>query len=124
MYRYSKIVKGDRMSSSKLNRSDRKIYASTRNYVALGEFLKEMRVKSKLTQREVSQALGYSSAQFVSNFESGLSSPPLKKLQALIDLYRMPVEKVMALILEGEREILSAALRPASSVKVRISRRA
>ncbi|MGZ3652458.1 MAG: helix-turn-helix domain-containing protein [Bdellovibrionota bacterium] len=86
-------------------------YALTRNYVALGEYLQEMRVKAGLTQREVSLELGYSSAQFISNFERGISSPPLKKLKELIRMYRMPVEKVMGLVLEGEREVLVAALR-------------
>ena len=86
-------------------------YALTRNYVALGEYLQEMRIKSDLTQREVSLELGYSSAQFISNFERGISSPPLKKLKELIRMYKMPVEKVMGLVLEGEREVLVAALR-------------
>jgi transcriptional regulator with XRE-family HTH domain len=64
-----------------------------------------------MTQREVSVKLGYSSAQFISNFERGISSPPLKKLKDLIRLYGMPVEKVMSLVLEGEREVLQSALR-------------
>ena len=88
-----------------------KEYALTRNYVALGEYLQEMRIKANMTQREVSLQLGYSSAQFISNFERGISSPPLKKLKELIRMYRMPVERVMSLVLEGEREVLVAALR-------------
>ena len=90
-------------------------YALTRNYGALGEYLQEMRMKSNLTQREVSLELGYSSAQFISNFERGISSPPLKKLKELIRMYKMPVEKVMGLVLEGEREVLVAALRNGNS---------
>lgn len=88
-----------------------RVYALTRNYVALGEYLQEMRIKSNMTQREVSLELGYSSAQFISNFERGIASPPLKKLRELIRMYKMPVEKVMSLVLEGQRELLLAALR-------------
>lgn len=93
------------------SRAGQREYALTRNYVALGAYLQEMRIKANMTQREVSIALGYSSAQFISNFERGISSPPLKKLKELIRLYRMPVDKVMNLVLEGEREVLVAALR-------------
>jgi transcriptional regulator with XRE-family HTH domain len=96
-------------------KSGQREYALTRNYVALGAYLQEMRIKANLTQREVSQLLGYSSAQFISNFERGISSPPLKKLKELIRMYRMPVDKVMSLVLEGEREVLVAALRPSNA---------
>jgi DNA-binding XRE family transcriptional regulator len=92
-----------------------KEYVLTRNYVALGEYLQQMRIQANMTQREVSLELGYSSAQFISNFERGISSPPLKKLRELIRMYKMPVEKVMSLVLEGEREVLVAALRSGSS---------
>jgi transcriptional regulator with XRE-family HTH domain len=86
-------------------------YALTRNFVALGAYLQEMRIKAGLTQRTVSLELEYSSAQFISNFERGIASPPFSKLKALIRLYKMPVEKVMNLVLEGERQVLSDALR-------------
>lgn len=93
------------------SKSELRQYASVRNFMALGEYLQEMRVRANLTQKEVSDSLGYSSAQFISNFERGISSPPLKKLRQLIAMYRMPVDKVMALILEGESEFLRTALK-------------
>jgi transcriptional regulator with XRE-family HTH domain len=88
-----------------------RLYALTRNFVALGSYLQEMRIKAGLTQRVVSLELEYSSAQFISNFERGISSPPFSKLKVLIRLYKMPLEKVMNLVLEGERQVLSDALR-------------
>ncbi len=90
----------------------KKQYALSRNFIALGNYLHEMRVKANLTQREVSLALGYSAAQFISNFERGIAAPPLKKLKLLMEMYKMPVDKVMALILEGEKEALRAELKP------------
>jgi transcriptional regulator with XRE-family HTH domain len=109
---------------SRANFKPQREYALTRNYVALGEYLQEMRIKSDLTQREVSLELGYSSAQFISNFERGISSPPLKKLKELIRMYKMPIEKVMGLVLEGEREVLVAALRNAPARRSGASARA
>lgn len=91
-------------------------YAIPRHYGVLGSYLSEMRERASLTQREVSLELGYSSAQFISNFERGISSPPLAKLKILVRLYKMPVSKVMDLVLEGQREVLHEALgvRPPS----------
>lgn len=104
------------------SRGSQKEYVLTRNYVTLGAYLQEMRLKTKLTQREVSIALGYSSAQFISNFERGIASPPHKKLKELIRLYRMPVEKVMNLVLEGERVALAAVLHESTPNRRRIAR--
>jgi len=92
----------------------KKQYVLPRRYTALGEYLQTMRTKANLTQREVSLALGYSSAQFISNFERGIAVPPLKKLKVLVKMYEMPVETIMDMILDAEREIMSNALRPKS----------
>lgn len=87
-----------------------KKYAIERNYTALGNYLQEMRLRANMTQRAVSIALGYSSPQFISNFENGISSPPLNKLRALINLYGMSDSKVLALMLEGEKQVIQTAL--------------
>ncbi len=92
----------------------KKSYVLERNYEALGEYLQNMRLKTKLTQREVSLALGYSSAQFISNFERGIAVPPLKKLKVLVKMYNMPPDVVMEMILNAEREIMSSALKSKS----------
>jgi hypothetical protein len=56
-------------------------------------------------------ALGYSSAQFISNFERGIALPPLKKMRALNELYGGDAERMIDLIIESERKILSSSLR-------------
>lgn len=89
----------------------KKQYALVRRYTDLGAYLQKMRVETGLTQRDVSIALGYSSAQFISNFERGIALPPLKKLKILVKMYNMSVETVMEFILEAEREIMVSALK-------------
>ena len=76
------------------SRPRQKEYVLTRNYVALGQYLQDMRIRAEMTQREVSVKLGYSSAQFISNFERGISSPPLKKLKDLIPphMFQIPIQ--------------------------------
>lgn len=50
-------------------------------------FLRELRLKSGLTQTEVAKELGYSTSQYVSNFERSLSYPPVSTLSKLASLY-------------------------------------
>ena len=85
-------------------------YAIPRNYVKLGAFLQEHRVRANLSQKEVADRLGYSSAQFISNFERGIASPPLRHLKVMIELYNMSVEKVMGIVMEEEARIMKEIL--------------
>ena len=89
----------------------KKKYVLERKYTKVGAYLKEMREKSGLTQREVSIDLGYSSAQFISNFENGIAVPPLKKLRSLVRIYGMSPDKVMDLVIDTQREIMQDALK-------------
>ena len=60
----------------------------------LSEFLKSKRVAANLTQMDVAEALGYTSAQFISNWERGLSSPPIPTLKKLCKMYKMSSDDV------------------------------
>ncbi len=67
---------------------------------------KNLREKAGLTQREVSDALGYSTPQFISNVERGRCRFPIRKLPKIKKLYGMSAEQVIGLILSEEKEIL------------------
>lgn len=56
---------------------------------ALSDYLKKSRENVGLSQTFVSSKLGYSSPQFVSNWERGLSHPPLKSLKKIAKLYKL-----------------------------------
>lgn len=85
-------------------------YKTDRHYTDLGRLLQRTRQANGLTQREVSLKLGYSSAQFISNFENGIASPPLKKLAVIIKMYGLKPEPVIAKFLQGERKAIVAGL--------------
>lgn len=87
-------------------------YLIARRFTALGAYLQELRIKKGLTQREVSLRLGYSSAQFISNFERGIAVPPRKKLWELKSIYGASTRRLIALVIEGRRLILADALMP------------
>ncbi len=65
----------------------------------LSKFLRESREKAGLTQMDVADRLGYSSAQFISNWERGLSSPPMKTLNTLAQMYKVGTEEIFQSIL-------------------------
>ena len=66
---------------------------------AMAEYLKEKRAKANLTQSDVASKLGYSSPQFVSNWERGLAKPPVFVLRDLTKLYRVPANEMFSVLL-------------------------
>lgn len=81
-----------------------------RDYTALGTFLAEARQAAGFTQREVAAKLQYSSAQFISNFERGISRPPLLKLRFLLNLYGANQALAVQALLKGEETRVLATL--------------
>lgn len=77
----------------------------------LSNYLKEKRVESGLSQLDVAKVLGYSSPQFVSNWERGLVSPPLETIAVLVELYKIPANEVIEYILKETRSYLEANLK-------------
>jgi transcriptional regulator with XRE-family HTH domain len=67
---------------------------------SLAQFLKQTREKADLSQRQVADVLGYQSAQFISNWERGVSSPPIKTLKKLGDLYRIKAETLYQVMVQ------------------------
>ena len=67
---------------------------------------KALREKAGLTQREVSDALGYSTPQFISNVERGRCRFPIQKLAKIKKLYRLSVEQTVDLVMADERIVL------------------
>jgi transcriptional regulator with XRE-family HTH domain len=86
-------------------------YAIERNYRPVGEYLRQARLKAGLTQKQAGDALEYSSAQFISNFEAGIAVPPLKKLVVLEQIYGMNLRELMDIIFDLERESMSQGLK-------------
>ena len=72
----------------------------------LAVFLKDKRVQANLTQSQVAEKLGYSSPQFISNWERGLASPPVFVLKDLTKMYKVAADEMFTLLLgEVERNL-------------------
>lgn len=66
----------------------------------LAEFLKNKRTLSGLSQKDVATELGYSTSQFISNWERGISQPPLAILRRLAQLYKINAEEMFSVLLQ------------------------
>lgn len=75
-------------------------------FQVLGDYLQSKRVKAGLSQGDVATKLGYSSPQFISNFERGLCAPPLNKMKLLVGLYDLNSEELIKLMLKEEEKNL------------------
>jgi transcriptional regulator with XRE-family HTH domain len=69
-------------------------YRLVRHHEEFGQFMQSARLKAGLSQRELSNYLGYSSAQFISNFERGIALPPLTKLAKMAKKLKLPVKEL------------------------------
>jgi transcriptional regulator with XRE-family HTH domain len=62
-----------------------------------------LREKAGLTQKEVSDALGYTTPQFISNVERGRCRFPVEKLPKLKRLYRLSNDQVVDMVMVEEK---------------------
>lgn len=70
-----------------------------------------IREKAGLTQRDVSEALGYSTPQFISNVERGRCSFPVEQLPKLKKLYRMSTDQILDMMMSEEKIQIRKALK-------------
>lgn len=78
--------------------------------VKLGRILKAAREEAEMTQAEISNRLGYTSSQFISNIERGTSVAPLRTLSKMMAIYKVDIGPVVKLILDSQRQILRKKL--------------
>lgn len=77
----------------------------------LAQFLKDKRVASGMSQKEVADKLGYSTPQFISNWERGVSSPPINALKQLGVMYKVKPDELFEVVLAEEIRTTTESLR-------------
>lgn len=76
----------------------------------LGSYLKRKRMESGLAQIDVAEKLGYTTPQYISNFERGTCQPSLKILTRLADIYQIDIKEFFDVIIEQQKFDLSEIL--------------
>ena len=67
----------------------------------LAQFLKQKRLVTGLSQKDIAEKLGYSTSQFISNWERGVSQPPLHTLRRLSELYKINADEMFDVLLKS-----------------------
>jgi transcriptional regulator with XRE-family HTH domain len=77
----------------------------------LADYLKEKRIASGLSQKDVASKMGYSTPQFISNWERGISQPPINSIKKLCEIYGVESEQLFEHSLSATLEIVTEELR-------------
>jgi transcriptional regulator with XRE-family HTH domain len=77
----------------------------------IGEMLAAAREEKGLSQLALSKKLGYSSPQYVSNWERGACGPPINKLSRLVKILNVHPEELLEAILEETENFLRSELK-------------
>ena len=76
-----------------------------------GDFLAQKRIDAGLSQLSLARAVGYSSPQYVSNWERAVCGPPLDKLHALCKTLKIDPKVLLDMIMEDTKSYLTAELK-------------
>ncbi|MGZ3772967.1 MAG: helix-turn-helix domain-containing protein [Pseudobdellovibrionaceae bacterium] len=76
-----------------------------------GNFLKAKREQSGLSQRDVANLLNYSTPQFISNWERGISYPPATAINKLASAFKINAEELFDPMLKAILEQTENNLR-------------
>lgn len=100
-------MRGDLGESNETRRVKTRVKPAT----ILASSLKDAREKSGLTQKQVADYLGYSTAQFISSWERAEREPPLNVIWRLAELYRFSAEDFFNTMLSYRTQVLIETLR-------------
>lgn len=77
----------------------------------LGPFLHKHRLAAGYTQMAVAAELGYTTPQFISNWERGVSSPPLNVLAKICEIYGVSEENLFDLVVQSTLVRVEVSMR-------------
>lgn len=89
------------------------------SHSALGLYLRAHRLKASVSQRDISDRLGLTSAQFISNIERGKCAAPLSVIGVYAEMCGINKEDVLKMILqETERDFrIHLGMEPSSPLQ-------
>ena len=75
------------------------------------QLLKKLRQDNNLSQKKVSEHLGYGSAQFISNAERGVSFLPMNDVIKLASLFNVSVDFLISKYIQNKVELYELELK-------------
>lgn len=90
-------------------KSKKSIEAAKKLNLTIGYYLRDKRIEADLSQKDVALLCGYN-AQFVSNWERGMSLPPMTIIKKLLKIYHVPAHEFIDLMIDSQRSLLEVQL--------------
>ena len=85
----------------------------------LADYLTRARLSAGLRQVDVANSFGYTTSQFISDWERGVRSPPATSLKMIAKLYRIDIEILASQFIHARVERMAETLREALGLKAR-----
>jgi transcriptional regulator with XRE-family HTH domain len=82
----------------------------------LGSLIRDRRISKGMTQAELSAEFGYSSPQFISNWERGDCGPPLNILPKLAKILAITQKEIVQIILDETKREIESNFHPSTKV--------
>lgn len=79
--------------------------------MTFGDYIRESRIRSGLTQKDVSDHFGWQSCQYQSNIERNVSLPPLAICKELSKFLKIPKHEMTKRLVSVYRNKVSRALK-------------
>lgn len=76
-----------------------------------GLYLKQARLSAGISQIQVAHKLGYQTSQFISNWERGVSHPPIPTIKKLGEIYSIDPESLFQATLQAKTSRIADELR-------------
>ncbi|MGE0633710.1 MAG: helix-turn-helix domain-containing protein [Pseudobdellovibrionaceae bacterium] len=80
------------------------------NYM-FGELMQKKRLESGLSQGDLAKKLGYSTSQFISNWERGICSAPYSVIEKLVKILNLNKEDLLEAMLMDTRRSFEMKLK-------------
>jgi len=74
------------------------------------ELIKKKRYELRLSQKDLATQLGYSCGQFISNWERGVSTPPLDITRSLCKILKIEIGSYKSRLLDDFKEKINNEL--------------
>jgi transcriptional regulator with XRE-family HTH domain len=100
-----------RKLTSKSKKSKKSESKRLSRFIEMAELLRDKRVKLEISQFALAKSMGFTSAQFVSNWERAVSSPPLSSLPKICHLLKIKESDMIAAFLKSTKTEIEDAFK-------------
>ncbi|MCB0368338.1 MAG: helix-turn-helix transcriptional regulator [Bdellovibrionales bacterium] len=80
-------------------------------YSEIGIIIKEARLKKEITQKDLSDILGFTCTQYISNLERGVTTMSADKLGKICAILQIPDKKIQRLLVDEYIEKLEIGFK-------------